>query len=210
MAGVNEQDGQQPRVETCPLPAVRPRNRSCPPGLQPMPPNKHRWVQRGLECVRVRRSRCRALTPPLDPILGDRCPVGRPSLALQDYIPHGRQAGSMSCEGTLLTHSLDGWQRNGHPQMLLRAEMPALRHEVDGALSRKGPALHLSTPGNPSPRHPVQQLGQPAPAAAVSSRAIGSQTSRAIPQLHRVPFLLRRPRPAQLQIHLVLAPSPLP
>lgn len=175
MAGVNEQDGEQPRVETRPLPAVRPRNSSCPPGLQPMPPNKHRWVQRGLECVRVRRSRCRALTPTLDPIWGDRCPVGRPSLALQDYIPHGRQAGSMSGEGTLLIHSLDCWQRNGHPQMLLRTEMPALHHEADGALSRKGPALHLYTPGNPSPRHPAQQLGQPAPAAAVSSRAIGSR-----------------------------------
>lgn len=140
--------------------------------------------------------------PTLDPIWGGRRPLGRPSSAFQDYIPHGRQAGSA---GTLLTHSLDGWRRNRHPQMLLRAEMPALRHGMDGALSRKGPALHLYTPGNPSLRDPAQRRGQPAPAAAVSPRAIGSQASRAIPQLHHVPFRRRRPRPAQLQIRLVLA-----
>lgn len=133
--------------------------------------------------------------------------MGRPSSAFQDYIPHGRQAGSA---GTLLTHSLDGWRRNRHPQMLLRAEMPALRHGMDGALSRKGPALHLYTPGNPSLRDPVQRRGQPAPAAAVSPRAISSQASRAIPQLHHVPFHRRRPRPAQLQIHLVLARALIP
>lgn len=40
LGGENEQDGLQPRVETRPLPAVRPRIRSRLPGLQPMPPNR--------------------------------------------------------------------------------------------------------------------------------------------------------------------------
>lgn len=60
--------------------------------------------------------------------------MGWPSLAFQDYIPHGRQAGSVSSGGTLLKHSLDWWRTNGHPQMLLSAEMPALLHETDDAL----------------------------------------------------------------------------